>query len=73
MQITAQKIAELVGGELFGDNTVTVSGVAALDEALAYHLSYVISEKYLKLDKQMDCFLFLHFDSMNKHMMLCRR
>jgi UDP-3-O-[3-hydroxymyristoyl] glucosamine N-acyltransferase len=44
--ITAEAIAALVSGELIGDGTVSVSGVAPLDRANASHLSILSSAKY---------------------------
>ncbi|HLA13620.1 MAG TPA: UDP-3-O-(3-hydroxymyristoyl)glucosamine N-acyltransferase [Gemmatimonadaceae bacterium] len=44
--ITAAGIAALVGGELEGDGSAVVSGVAALDRAEARHLSFLASAKY---------------------------
>jgi UDP-3-O-[3-hydroxymyristoyl] glucosamine N-acyltransferase len=44
--ITADAIAALVGGELLGDGTVAISGVAPLDRALESDLSILSSAKY---------------------------
>jgi UDP-3-O-[3-hydroxymyristoyl] glucosamine N-acyltransferase len=44
--ITAEAIAGLVAGELIGDGSVAVSGVAPLDRADASHLSILSSAKY---------------------------
>ncbi len=44
--ITAEAIAGLVSGELIGDGSVAVSGVAPLDRADASHLSILSSAKY---------------------------
>jgi UDP-3-O-[3-hydroxymyristoyl] glucosamine N-acyltransferase len=44
--ITAEAIAALVSGELIGDGTVSVSGVAPLDRANASHLSILSNAKY---------------------------
>ncbi len=44
--ITAEAIAALVSGELIGDGTTVVSGVAPLDRADATHLSILASGKY---------------------------
>jgi UDP-3-O-[3-hydroxymyristoyl] glucosamine N-acyltransferase len=47
--ITAEAIAALVSGELIGDGSVFVSGVAPLDRAEANHLSILSSAKYTTL------------------------
>jgi UDP-3-O-[3-hydroxymyristoyl] glucosamine N-acyltransferase len=47
--ITAEAIAALVSGELIGDGTTAVSGVAPLDRADATHLSILSSGKYAHL------------------------
>ena len=47
--ITAEAIAALVSGELVGDGSVAVSGIAPLDRAEATHLSIVASAKYAPL------------------------
>ena len=47
--ITAEAIAELVSGELIGDGSVAVSGVAPLDRADASHLSILSSAKYTSM------------------------
>ncbi len=44
--ITAEAIAALVSGELVGDGTTVVHGVAPLDRAEAGHLSILASGKY---------------------------
>ncbi|HXN76405.1 MAG TPA: UDP-3-O-(3-hydroxymyristoyl)glucosamine N-acyltransferase [Gemmatimonadaceae bacterium] len=44
--ITALAIAALVSGELIGDGTISVSGVAPLDRAGPRHLSILASGKY---------------------------
>ncbi|MFL5633532.1 MAG: UDP-3-O-(3-hydroxymyristoyl)glucosamine N-acyltransferase [Gemmatimonadaceae bacterium] len=44
--ITAEAIAGLVGGELVGDGTIAISGVAPLDRADSTHLSILSSGKY---------------------------
>ena len=44
--ITAEAIAGLVSGELIGDGSISVSGVAPLDRADASHLSILSSAKY---------------------------
>jgi UDP-3-O-[3-hydroxymyristoyl] glucosamine N-acyltransferase len=44
--ITAEAIAALVAGELIGDGSVSVSGVAPLDRAEGDHLSILTSAKY---------------------------
>ena len=44
--ITAAAIAGLVSGELEGDGTAVVSGVASLDRAESRHLSILANAKY---------------------------
>ena len=44
--ITADAIAALVSGELVGDGTTVVSGIAPLDRAEASHLSILSNAKY---------------------------
>ena len=47
--LTAAAIAEAVGGQLVGDPSVTVSGVAALDRASRSDLSFLGAPKYAPL------------------------
>jgi UDP-3-O-[3-hydroxymyristoyl] glucosamine N-acyltransferase len=47
--ITAEAIAGVVSGELIGDGSVSVSGVAPLDRADASHLSILSSAKYASM------------------------
>ncbi len=47
--ITAEAIAALVGGELIGDGSVSVSSVAPLDRAGPDQLSFLSSAKYAEL------------------------
>jgi UDP-3-O-[3-hydroxymyristoyl] glucosamine N-acyltransferase len=47
--LTAQAIAEIVGGELRGDPDVHVEGVAPLDRAGPHHVSFLASPKYVSL------------------------
>ena len=44
--LTASAIAEAVGGELRGDPTVTVTGVAPLDRSTPHDLSFLSGPKY---------------------------
>jgi UDP-3-O-[3-hydroxymyristoyl] glucosamine N-acyltransferase len=44
--ITAEAIAALVGGEIEGDPTAVVTGIAPLDRATVQHLSVVSAPKY---------------------------
>jgi UDP-3-O-[3-hydroxymyristoyl] glucosamine N-acyltransferase len=45
--LTAAAIAEAVGGELRGEPTVQVTGIAPLDRARSEHLSFLASPKYV--------------------------
>ena len=47
--LTAAAIAEAVSGELVGDPSVVVSGVAALDRATRHDLSFLAAAKYAPL------------------------
>lgn len=47
MQFSAQQIAALLGGELYGNASALVSDVAPIEQAEARHLSFVTEEKYL--------------------------
>ena len=44
--ITAEAVSALVGGELTGDASTLVSGVAPLDRAEAHHLSFLAAPRY---------------------------
>ena len=47
MEFSAQQIAALLGGELFGNAKAKVSDVAPIEQAESKHLSFVTEEKYL--------------------------
>jgi UDP-3-O-[3-hydroxymyristoyl] glucosamine N-acyltransferase len=47
--LTAQAIAEIVGGELRGDPRTTVEAMAPLDRAESRHVSFLASPKYVPL------------------------
>jgi UDP-3-O-[3-hydroxymyristoyl] glucosamine N-acyltransferase len=47
MQFTAQEIADLVGGVLEGDPTITVSKLAKIEEADGQSISFIANPKYL--------------------------
>jgi len=47
--LTAAAIADAVGGELRGEPTIRVSGIAPLDRAGVEHLSFLASAKYAPL------------------------
>jgi len=47
-KITLAKLAELVGGSVSGDPSISVSGVAPLDLAGAEHISFLANPKYLE-------------------------
>ncbi len=47
MEFSAQQIAAVLGGELYGNVHAQVSDVAPIEQAQACHLSFVTDEKYL--------------------------
>ena len=47
MEFSAQQIAALLGGELYGNSNAKVCDVAPIEQAQAQHLSFVTEEKYL--------------------------
>lgn len=47
MEFSAQQIAALLGGELYGNKDAKVSDVASVESAQAHHLSFITEEKYL--------------------------
>ena len=47
MEFSAQQIAALLGGALYGNANAKVSDVAPIEQAQARHLSFVTEEKYL--------------------------
>ena len=47
MQFSAQQIAALLGGALYGNANALVSDVAPIEQAQAKHLSFITDEKYL--------------------------
>lgn len=47
--LTAAAIAEATGGALAGDGSIVITGVAPLDRAGRYHLSFLASAKYAPL------------------------
>lgn len=49
MKLTAKEIAETVKGNLIGDLNHSVTGIAPLENALPDDLSFVASEKYIKI------------------------
>lgn len=48
MKLSAAEIANLVGGEVAGDATLTIHGLAPLSDSTAKDLSYVGEERYYK-------------------------
>ena len=49
MEFSAQQIAALLGGELYGNSRSMVSDVAPIESAQSHQLSFVTEEKYLPL------------------------
>ena len=47
MEFSAQQIAALLGGQLYGNSNAMVSDVAPIEQAQVKHLSFVTDEKYL--------------------------
>ena len=47
MEFSAQQIAALLGGALYGNANAKVSNVAPIEQAQAQHLSFITDEKYL--------------------------
>ena len=47
MKFSAQQIAAVLGGQLYGNANAEVSDVAPIEQAQANHLSFITDEKYL--------------------------
>ena len=47
MEFSAQQIAALLGGQLYGNANAMVSDVAPIEQAQARHLSFITDEKYI--------------------------
>lgn len=47
MEFSAQQIAAVLGGALYGNANVKVSDVAPIEQAQAQHLTFITDEKYL--------------------------
>ena len=47
MKFSAQQIAAVLGGQLYGNANAEVSDVAPIEQAQAHHLSFITDEKYL--------------------------
>ena len=47
MEFSAQQIAALLGGALYGNANAKVSDVAPIEQAQAQHLAFITDEKYL--------------------------
>ena len=47
MEFSAQQIAALLGGQLYGNANAMVSDVAPIEQAQARHLSFIKDEKYI--------------------------
>lgn len=46
MQVTAQDIANILGGEVVGDPSVSITGPGKIDEAIAGNISFLSNPKY---------------------------
>ncbi len=46
MKLTAAKIAELINGTVVGDESIEVTSVAKIEEALPHHLCFISNKKY---------------------------
>ena len=47
MKFSAQQIAAVLGGALYGNTNAMVSDVAPIEQAQAQHLTFITDEKYL--------------------------
>ena len=47
MEFSAQQIAAVLGGALYGNSNAKVSDVAPIEQAQSCHLTYITAEKYL--------------------------
>jgi UDP-3-O-[3-hydroxymyristoyl] glucosamine N-acyltransferase len=47
MEFSAQQIAALLGGALYGNSNAKVSDVAPIEQAQSHHLAFITDEKYL--------------------------
>ena len=52
MQKTLREVAEIIGGEVVGDETVVITGVCGIREAKEGDLTFVANAKYLPLIRQ---------------------
>ena len=52
MKKTLREVAEIVGGEVVGDETVIVTGVCGIREAKEGDLTFVANEKYISLMRE---------------------
>ena len=58
MEFSAQQIAAVLGGALYGNANAKVSDVAPIEQAQAQHLTFITDEKYLPyLENRRRCFL----------------
>ena len=46
MTLTLKEIADLVGGSIEGDSSISIQGIGALDSANSSQISYAVNEKY---------------------------
>ena len=51
MNITVERVARAVGGEIIGDPQTQLSGIAGLEEAIEGQLTFLSNPKYLSLLK----------------------
>jgi UDP-3-O-[3-hydroxymyristoyl] glucosamine N-acyltransferase len=59
MTLTLKEIAELVGGSIEGDPTISIHGIGALDSANSKQISYAVNEKYKDSLKNSDAGAFI--------------
>jgi UDP-3-O-[3-hydroxymyristoyl] glucosamine N-acyltransferase len=52
MKKTLKELADLVGGEIVGDETIEISGVMSIDEAKRGQITFVANPNYLKKVKE---------------------
>lgn len=55
MEFTAAQISSLINGEIIGDENAQITGVSAIENGQAGHLSFIAQEKFIPYIKDTDC------------------
>jgi UDP-3-O-[3-hydroxymyristoyl] glucosamine N-acyltransferase len=67
MILTLKEIAEIVGGSIHGDSSISIQGIGTLDSANSNQIAYAVNEKYIDSIKNSSAGAFITSKNLKKY------